>query len=101
MQPAQALHHAVVGIVAAGVQKGFHALADALELRHAGVEDAERMPDQCRGLCAENFAHALVAGDDGAVARDHHTDGCMFKSQPVIDLGHRGSPLRNTTYTSR
>ena len=101
VQAAEPLHHAVVGIAAAGVEDRLHALADALEFGDARVEHLERLADQRIARGAEHLAQARVAVHDDAVARQHHAHRRLLEGEPVVDGVRRGvgcAPLRNTTY---
>ena len=75
-----ASHDPLIGIHALGIQDRCNALPRALVFVHAGVEQLEGLPHQLRARCAKHFAHALVAIDHGAVARQHHAHRCKIKS---------------------
>ena len=79
-------HDAVVGIHALGVQDGLDALAGAFVFVGAGVKQLKGLTNQLCAGHAKHFAHALVAVDDGAVAREHQADGGQVKGEAVIDV---------------
>ena len=79
-------HDAVVGIHAFGVQDGRDTLASALVFVGAGVEQLKALADQLFAAHTKHLAHALVAVDDGAVAREHQADRGQVKGEAVIDV---------------
>lgn len=85
-----ALHDAVVGIEALGVQDGLHVGAQALVLFGAWVQYAERLPDQHLARGTEHAAQMVVAIDHVAVAGHHHPDWGHFKCETIVN-GHGGS----------
>jgi hypothetical protein len=79
-------HHPVVGVHAFGVQDGGNALAGALVFVGAGVEQLKTLANQLLAAHTKHLAYALVAVDDGAVAREHQADGGQVKGEAVIDV---------------
>jgi hypothetical protein len=79
-------HDAVVGIHAFGVQDGRDALAGAFVFVDAGVEQLKTLADELLAAHAKHLANALVAVNDGAVAREHQADGGQIKGESVIDV---------------
>jgi hypothetical protein len=93
---AGALHDAVVGVAALGVQDGRHARAQALVFVGARIEHHEGLAGEQLARPAEHVAQLDVAVHNGAVARDAESHGCELEGQPVIDV-HPGYPLGSTT----
>jgi hypothetical protein len=63
-----ALHDAVVGIRATGIEDGGHARAQSLVFVGAGVQHLKGLPDQLLARGRKHLAQRLVAVDDRAIA---------------------------------
>jgi hypothetical protein len=90
-----ALHDAVIGIQAFGIQAQFNPGARAFVFVGAGVEHLKGLPNQLLAGRAEHVTQALVAIHHGPVARQHQAHGREVKGLAVIDhgAGSQGSVL--------
>ncbi len=84
LRAAQALHHPVVGIPAAGIEAGDDALPGALVLVVRRIEQLEGAAHQLLAGGAEDRQRLPVGIGHQPLTRQHQPDRCQFEGGAVV-----------------